>query len=75
MSVLYSYTELYKIHYGLLMMITMGIFKNKSYYPDEPSIFQSYPRETSLPANSKSPIEVQQEPGAPLWIINPSHCI
>ena len=48
------------------MMITMGIFKNEGYYPDEPTIFESYTRETSLPANSKTLVEVQQEPEAPL---------
>ena len=48
------------------MMITIGIFKNEGYHPDEPTIFESYPHETSLPANSKPPVEVQQEPGAPL---------
>ena len=48
------------------MMITIGIFKNEGYHPDEPTIFESHPQETSLPTNYKPPIEVQQEPGAPL---------
>ena len=48
------------------MMITVAIFRNEGYYPDEPEIFESYPHEASLPANYKSPIEVQQEPGASL---------
>ena len=65
-SIPFSYTELYRNHYSLLMMITIAIFRNEGYYPDEPTIFESYPHVTSLPANYKSPIEVQQEPGAPL---------
>ena len=48
------------------MMITIGIFKNEGYHPDEPTIFENYPRESSLPANNKSPVEVAQEPGTPL---------
>ncbi len=48
------------------MMITAGIFKNEGYYPDEPTIFESYPQEPSLPANSKTLVEVEQESGTPI---------
>ena len=47
------------------MMVTVSVFRNEGFYPDEPTIFESYPYVPWPPANYKSPIEVQQ-PGAPL---------
>ena len=65
-SIPFSYTELYRNHYSLLMMITASIFRNEGFPLDEPEIFESYPDEPWPPVNYKSPIEVQQEPDAPL---------
>ena len=48
-----------------LMDLTRLNFKDEIGLPEVPTIYTRV-LNTSLPANYKSPIEVQQEPGAPL---------
>ena len=61
----HSYTETYNAHVSLLMMVTASVFKNEGFYPDEPTIFESYPYVPWPPEISKTPNEVQHS-GAPI---------